>query len=489
MKKIVINCILDEKRVAIMDRNKLAEVIYYRPGQAIVGGIYKGKVLKVVPGMQAAFVDLGESKNGYIHRDDLSSFKQLSEKDKLKKDINHLIHEGQELIVQIIKEGTGTKGPKLTTMIEFTGKHVVYFPNSGYTAVSKKFNDDERAKWQQFARKACKDGEGILIRTSCLGKAEKEVLDELDFYRSSWLAVNDQARKLNNPSILYENSLFVERLFRDNTFDSKDEIIIDDSEIYRLSQKIAHFYDVPTSIIEHYRGKEGIFSYYQVESEIEKALKPKVWLKSGGNIMLDQTEAMTVIDVNTSKYIGKTSQQDTILLTNLEAAMEIARQLKLRDIGGIIIIDFIDMKSNENRKRVLNKLNEELLKDKVTSKVLGFTSLGLVEMTRKRVRPSLSEYILEDCSTCHGKGKRVSSDSMYYQLQRTLHEYKGTEEEAIWVEVPDFVWNTMSRERVEKIEKLCNLKLVFSINPTEEINIRHVGKLNEINERIANNCN
>ncbi len=428
-----------EKRVAVKENDKVVELLIERPTtHHIEGNIYKGRVVKVLPGMQAAFVDFGQKQPGYLHRDYLCSYQQspLSKKEKEKQGISHFVHQGEAILVQVVKEGEGAKGPKLTGLIEFPGLHIVYQPFGKFKAISKKMSEEKRTLWRDHLYSWCTEEEGVILRTASEHVQVKVVEEELMELQRQYLEVQEKNAALTAPALLHQEDHFLSRLLREIPKAEIKLMEVDDASTYQILKK----QEYP---VRFYDGKEGIFARRGIEQELEKALKRIVWLQSGGYIIIEHTEAMTVIDVNTGKFVGKTGFRETVLKTNMEAAKEVARQLRLREIGGIIIVDFIDMESTEEQEQVLKEVKAEVKKDRSVVRVLGFTELHLLQLTRKKIREPLTRFLLQNCDHCLGKGTVFSSETIAYRLERELLEFKRSDIEAVVVEITADV-----RERV-----------------------------------------
>lgn len=484
----------NEKRLAILENKKVTEILIERPAtNKLIGNVYKGKVVNVLPGMQAAFVDIGLDKNGFLYRDELVSFQQLEEYEAKKKErsISQFVTVGQEILVQVTKEGFGKKGPRLTGVISFPGKYIVYMPNGGYVGVSKRMQTETaREKWRKIGTELCQAGEGMIIRTATENLTEAKVAQDLFFLRKLWEDVWKEGKNKKPPALIHEDNSLVEKVVRDFSFDDVTEIIIDSMKDYLLLKEMFNPFPLFLEKLHYYQERENIFSYYNIEIELEKALRRQVWLKSGANLVIDQTEALTVIDVNTGKFTGKLDLQDTIVKTNSEAATEIARQLRLRDIGGIIIIDFIDMKNDLNKETVLYAFLAALKSDRTKTNVVGFTGLGLLEMTRKKVRQNLQDSISSQCTSCKGKGKVLSAEAVAHKVERTLWEYKGMDSEALLVEVPANVAQILNSAKGEYLNKLANnlhyqifVKTNQALAP-DDFTISFVGSVKEVQSRI-----
>lgn len=490
MKKCYINAASSAKRIAFMGEKGL-ERLYLEEqskGQQIAGSIYLGRIIKVLPGMQAAFVDIGMGKNGYLHRNDLVSFHLSSSPSKEQDSISKFVKEGEEIIVQVEKEGMGTKGPKLTAIIEFSGEYIVYLPHGNYVAVSKKMMDEEREKWRAFACEHRDEGAGIVVRTSAAEAAEEDVLREWRMLKELYGEVVQQKGRVKVPALVYEPHDFI--------FDTMEkvlpktgacEVYIDDHPTYeQFKQREMN----PNGTVAYYRQRENIFRFYHIEPEIEKLLKKIVWLKNGAYIIIEQTEAMVVIDVNTGKFSGKASQRSTILQTNLEAAKEIANQLKLRNLGGMILIDFINMKEKEDRKMVQETLQNQVKNDETRTTIVGFTELGILQVTRKKVKESVEAALTAPCSVCGGTGRVYSPETVAYKIERELWEHRRMDEEAIWVETTAPVIAVLKKDGfLSALEEMLGFKVFLTecSDCHDSYSIRHIGSIETIQERIRNN--
>ncbi|MGB9698164.1 MAG: Rne/Rng family ribonuclease [Thermodesulfobacteriota bacterium] len=488
--EILINVNSGETRVALLENGVLAELYIERSTeQGITGNIYKGRVVRVLPGMQAAFVDIGLEKAAFLYVSDVhQDFEDLEllmrareedgdgylveEEEILNLDtpfqIEDLLHEGQEILVQVSKEPLGSKGARITSHISLPGRHLVLMPMVEQIGVSRRIeNEAERRRLRDIVQNIKPPGFGLIVRTASEGKGEAELRQDLDFLLKMWN--NIQKRKATSPvpSLIHKDLDITLRAIRDLFTQDVERAIIDSEEEYR---KIIEFCDtfMPQlkSAIELYDKEEPIFDYFGIEMEISRALGRKVWLKSGGYIVIDATEALTVIDVNTGRYVGKRNLEDTILRTNLEAVKEIAYQLRLRNIGGIIIIDFIDMEKESSREKVFQALREALKKDKSKTNILKISELGLVEMTRKRTRESLGRILSERCFYCDGRGylksRATICQEILREIQRDIRDLPGHH---ILVNVHPHVANFIydeARLEVEKLEKRYQKRIVIS---------------------------
>lgn len=437
MDTLIINYAATEKRYAFLKNGKVEKIYIEQPKQqSLVGNIYYGTVTKVLPGMNAVFVDIGEEKQAYLHRDKLVSYSLASDEQGTKenKTVSSFVRQGERLLVQVEKDETGTKGARLTGIIELTGNHIVYMPNGRYIAVSKKIQpEDKNAEWRHFGASIKEENEGILFRTSCEKQTHETIQSELEDLRKIYADMLRKAQAMKKTGVLLRTDNFGEELIDVMSKMGQGEVMVDDPEFKKKLQKKMELLHSNLTFT-FYRGKESIFQAYQLENEIDKALKRMVWLDSGAYLVIDETEALTIIDVNTGKFSGKTDLRDTVKKTNLLAASEAVRQLRLRDIGGIVLIDFIDMKYDKDRDEVAQKVLLELKKDEKQTKVLGFTSLGILQITRKKTKPSLLESMTERCHVCDGTGRVQSSESIAFKLERELWEYKHSDYTSLWIE-------------------------------------------------------
>ena len=420
--EILINVTPPETRVAVIENGVLQELIIERSRErGLVGNIYKGEVCRVLPGMQAAFVDIGLPKAAFIHLSDLCA-KDLEEKGS--DVIEHYLHEGQSIVVQVVKDPMGNKGARLTTEISIPSRYQVYMPYSNNSGVSQRIEcDAERARLRACLdafRQEQKCG-GFIARTAAECANESILIADMTFLLKLWESIVEKIATANPKQFIHKDLPLSVRTLRDLYKEGIDRVRVDSKETYhRLLEFAEVFVPEIVPVIEHYSGECPVFDIYSVEDEIKKALERKVKLKSGGYLIFDQTEAMTTVDVNTGGYVGGRNLEETIFKTNLEAAQTIARQLRLRNLGGIIIIDFIDMKSEGHKKQVLQALERNLEKDRAKTKITEVSVLGLVEMTRKRTRESLEHILCEPCSACGGRGVLKTPESMCLEIFREI---------------------------------------------------------------------
>lgn len=426
--EILINITPMETRVAMVENGVLQEVTIERTlKRGVVGNIYRGKVVRAMPGMQAAFVDIGLEKAGFIHVDDIHKPEGCATDD-----IRQLLHEGQPVVVQVAKDPLGTKGARLTTQLSVCSKYLVYLPQEDHISISQRIeNIEERERLKTELASVLeqeKDGSdnsgqpgGYIIRTAAEGVAADELRKDIGFLRRLWLDVKERANTTPMGSNVFEDLPLHLRTLREMTRDGVEKIRVDSREAYDGMRSFAKKYHPElVKLIEHYPGERPLFYLYSVEDEIQRALERKVQLKSGGYLVIDQTEAMTTVDVNTGAFVGHRNLEETIFKTNMEAATAIARQLRLRNLGGIIILDFIDMAEKEHQRQVLRILEKSLEKDRAKTTVLGTSDLGLVEMTRKRTSESLEHMLCEPCSICNGSGTIKSAETVCYEILREI---------------------------------------------------------------------
>ncbi len=441
------------QRVARLEDGQLVE-LHTETDQALqlIGNIYRGRIETVLPSMQAAFVDVGTGENVYLYIDDALPGERKSEKGKPKPNIRDVVQRGEERFVQVYKEGTGSKAPSVTTELAIPGRMLVYLPGGKSISVSRKIGEQaERERLRQIAETLLQEREGMILRTASAGVDAGQIAAELTYLRERWQEALAASKTKKTPCLIYQDADLVIRTIRDSLSEPPAQILIDDlPTLQRVKQFVAAFQPSLLRNIAFYQDKQPLFDRYGIEAEIDKALRRQIWLKSGGSIVIDQTEAMTVIDVNTAKYTGKATQQleETVTRTNLEAAGEIARQLRLRDIGGIVIIDFIDMKQSANQVRVLETLQTAVSQDRTSTYVLGFTQLGLVEMTRKKSRQNLVEALTQPCPACQGRGRVLSDAEVAQRLMREIRGLaKSAGHEAFIVELTPDAAQQFLRER------------------------------------------
>ena len=441
--EILINVTPQESRVALVENGILQELMIERSSnQGIVGNIYKGKVSRVLPGMEAAFIDIGQEKAAFLHASDLRFPKELIFNDDTPEEeiklppISELLHQGKYVLVQVIKDPLGTKGARLTMHVTIPSRYVVLMPDTNTIGVSSKIDDeDERKRLKDIISETRETVDvdspdlnlikeqkfGYIARTAAEGISDDAIAADILFLNKLWKKVNDASGQKSETRKIYSDLPLVQRALRDMVAEDIETIKVDSKETFTNLVEFSKIY-IPelSEKIEYYTGKRPIFDLHSVEDEIQKSLKRKVSLKSGGYLIVDQTEAMTTIDVNTGGFVGHRNLEETIFKTNLEAAQTLARQLRLRNLGGIIILDFIDMQQEDHKEQVLAALEKALANDSAKTSVTSLSSLGLVEMTRKRTRESLEHILCESCSTCEGRGYIKTATTVCYEIFREI---------------------------------------------------------------------
>lgn len=420
--EILVNVTTREVRVALLENGVLQELhIERKLHQGLLGNIYKGKINRLLPGIQAAFVDIGLERSGFLHISDLSEYESLiSQPSHATLDIRNILHLGQELLVQVYKDPLGSKGARLTTLYTIPSRYLVLTPGIPQIAVSQKITDEvERQRLMELITPG--EQGGYIFRTAAEGTTQAELATDKEFLNTLWLEVSTRARKAKAGEMIYAEIPIVLRVLRDLAGYNIERIRVDSAAAMMEMKEFAQRY-VPTLAerIEHYADDRPIFDIYSVEDELQKALQRKVYLKSGGHLVFDQTEAMTTIDVNTGSYIGHANLEQTIFKTNLEAIEIIARQVRLRNLGGIIIIDFIDMTDPMHKSHLIQSLKAALARDSVRVEISELTSLGLVQMTRKRTRESLEHVLCVSCPLCQRRGSIKSYATVCYEIFREL---------------------------------------------------------------------
>ncbi|WP_136417569.1 MULTISPECIES: ribonuclease G [Oxalobacteraceae] len=422
---ILINITPQETRVALILQGAVQELHIERTlSRGMAGNVYLGKVVRVLPGMQSAFIDIGLERAAFLHVADIWEARPHDNPNATQTPIEKLLYDGQSVMVQVIKDPIGTKGARLSTQISIAGRMLVYLPQDSHIGISQRIeNESDRELLKSRVQKLLPPEEkgGFIIRTMAEDASEADLQMDIDYLRKTWSTITQQAKTNPAPTLLYQDLNLAQRVLRDFVNDETSTIQIDSRENFQKLQQFGTTYTPSVlSKLVHYTGERPLFDLYGVEEEIQRALGRRVDLKSGGYLIIDQTEAMTTIDVNTGSYVTGRNFDDTIFKTNLEAAHAIARQLRLRNLGGIIILDFIDMENVEHRNAVLSELNKALSRDRTKVSVSGFSQLGLVEMTRKRTRESLAHILCEVCPACGGKGQVKTARTICYEILREL---------------------------------------------------------------------
>lgn len=477
--EILINVTPQESRVALIENGVLQEIQIERThNESIVGNIYKGKVCRVLPGMEAAFIDIGMAKSAFLHASDLSFSAKEVFKGNMEGEaivappISQLLHVGKQVLVQVIKDPIGTKGARLTTYVTIPSRYLVLMPNAKTVGISSKIDvAKERNRLKDYVRSVNAEQEsqhGYIVRTAAEGVSEELIRKDMVFLSKLWDSIGEMASSAPKGSIVYSDLSLVKRMLRDVIGEEVSSVRVDSRETAASITTFCDKYVIELAgLVQHYPGERPIFDLHGVEEEIKKALKRQVQLKSGGYLIIDQTEAMTTIDVNTGGFVGHRTLEETIFKTNLEAAQAIARQLRLRNLGGIIILDFIDMKDEEHKKLVLVALEKALAKDTTKTSVSGVSSLGLVEMTRKRTSESLGHILCEACSTCHGRGYVKSAATVCYEIFREiLREARQFEAKELLVlaaqDVVDLLLDEES-ESLAELQEFINIPIRFQV--------------------------
>lgn len=481
MEKMLVNMKSREKRFAYLFNNKLERLYIEQPQQkSAVGNIYVGIVTKVAPGMNAAFVDIGEVKNCYLPKDKLASYSadDSSFNEKKNRSISTYIKQGEKVLVQVVKDATGTKGPKLTGIVELQKDNLVYMPYGRYIAVSKKLADQKlQQQLRSVGKKLTAQSEGLIFRTSAANASEAELTAEVDELRQKYTELLRQAATAKKPALLLANNDYERELFRILEKMESGEVFVDTQEEAKGWSSV-----FPKLTFHYYADNKNLFSFFAVEKDIEDALKRIVWLEKGAYLIIDETEAATIIDVNTGKYEGKHNLEQTAFDTNRYAAIEAARQLKVRDLSGIILIDFIDM-PKEHERKIEEIMKKELQKDSRQTKVIGFTALGILQITRKKTVVPLSQAVKTKCPVCDGTGAVMSAESMAFKLERELWEYERSDHDLIEVEAQREVIKVFSgkdKQHLKRLEEILGMQITlherdFAI---PDYHIKYIGQKN-----------
>ena len=454
--EILLNFTPLETRVAVVEQGILQEILIERAThRGLVGNVYLGQVVRVLPGMQACFVDIGLDRSAFLHTKDFPSSQETHERS-----IQQLVTEGQSLLVQVIKDPVGSKGARLTAEVSLPARHLVLMPFANHVGISQRIDDEAtREHLKTIAVEALKAQNlecGVIIRTAGDGQTTDDLEEDLGYLRRVWDNILKEQQTAKAPALLFEELPLTHRMIRDQIRRETDRVLIDSLETYtKLSQFASKFMPELSHLIQHYQGDRPIFDLCQIEDEIEKALSRQVELKSGAYLVVDQTEAMTTIDVNTGRFVGAHTLEQTVFRTNLEAAVAIGRQLRLRNLGGMVVIDFIDMDDDEHRRQVLRTLERSLDEDPVKTRVIGFNDLGLVVLTRKRSRESLSDLLQEPCPHCHGTGQMKTAETVCYEIFRAvMREYRAYSAEMTTVIAAPTVIDRLIDEESEALADL-----------------------------------
>ncbi len=544
-KEIIINSTANEHRIAILEDGKTAELFVETPGKARnVGDIYLGKIAKVMPGIRAAFVDIGMSQDAFLHFSDVGSIEEFntlfdededekeeeaaeaasqtsngvdptSETNGVPKSVEHAenkdhrhdqqrrhhsqqnysqvnLQKGQEILVQITKEPVGKKGVRVRSAISMPGRFLVLIPFDGKVGVSKKLsNFKEKRRLRRVVRAMLPKGFGAIIRTVADGKTDEMLKQDLDELIKTWQGIEKSVKTEKAPALIYKDMNTTSSVIRDLFQDAVEHVVVDEKKLYKEIRAYVQWVS-PDMLnrVEYYREKEPIFDKYGIEKEIQILLSKKVWLKSGGYLFLEKTEAMTVIDVNSGRYAAKKEQELNSLRTNLEASREICRQLRLRDIGGLVVVDFIDLEDEKNKKKIYDEMKKELRKDRAKVTVLPMTDFGLVQITRQRVRQSLQLSFSEGCPMCGGTGLVQSKTSTMNQIERWIKRFKTEKREyRLELRVNPIIAEYLSAGTISRLTKLqfkffVKMKLIPDpALPAEEFKFFSVKQKKEITDQ------
>ncbi len=507
--EILINVHPTQTRVAYVEDRTLVDLkVERKVSPTIVGSVYKGKVVRVLPGMQAAFVDIGLNRAAFLYVGDIRAnvtnedglffseeepeadenstlveTKTEDETSEPRPQIQDLIKPGQFLLVQVAKDPLGTKGSRITTHISLPGRNVVYMPTVNHLGISRKIEDEEERNRLKGIVEKLKPQGGVIVRTAGEGATEADVVADLDYLTRLWAEVQSGYEKRKGPGVIHSEMDVELRALRDLLNEKVERVVVDDPRVHKkVVSFVSQFMPKFKNRIFLHRGEKLLFDLYDIDLEIQRALGRRIWLKSGGYIVVDEAEALVVIDVNTGKYVGKRDLEDTIVTTNIEAAREIAHQLRIRNCGGIIIIDFIDMEKEAHREKVLAVLKEELSKDRARTVVSAISELGLVEMTRKRIRPSLIANLCDPCPYCEGKGyikqKVTVAHEIFRLLERDAARHRSQASTVVHChgEVADWIYGEEA-ESLEQIEIVLGHSAALKVEPNfhiEQFEIKHL---------------
>ncbi|MBL1150753.1 MAG: Rne/Rng family ribonuclease [Armatimonadetes bacterium] len=497
-KEIIVNVTPRETRIAVLEDGQLMELRVERE-ERVVGSIYKGIVQNVLPGMDAAFVDIGLERNAFLYVADIlpdedtggESPASIKRSELRRRQIKDLLKPGQEIMVQVMKGPRSTKGARVSSRIALPGRYVVLMPMGNHLGVSRKIESrEERERLKRIGERIRPESYGLVLRTECEHRTERELRADVKYLVASWQKIVENSKRLRSPACLFRDQTLLYRTVRDMLDENVNRMVIDDPDEY---EKVHAVVDMVLPALKErvflYDEEQPIFDYFPIERELEKLLKKKVWLKSGSHLIIDEMEAITAIDVNTGKNVGSTNLADTILRANLEAAEEVGRQLRLRDIGGIIVVDFIDMTGASDRKKLLQHFTEILKRDRARTRVGKVSSLGLVELTRKRTDESVTEALTTTCPSCQGKGRVPSNETVSLWVERDLRRGLHEPGDAFLVECAPPVCEALigtDGENVEELEHILRRGLYIRANPLlpfEEYKIRS-GTIEEFEREV-----
>jgi len=472
--EIFINVARNETRVGVVEQGLLQEVFIERgDAPSTVGNMYKGKVVRILPGMQSAFLDIGQEKAAFMHVTDLIDGHDMFDKSPKEEHpaIRDLLHDGQELMVQVTKEPIGNKGARITSNMSMASRYLVYLPGSTHIGISQKIEDEEeRGRLRDILAAISEPGEGFIVRTAAENASEEDIVKDAGYLRAKWQSVKESGSEASSPSLVYEDLPLPLRVMRDIINNDTTSIRVDDREIHGIMQRfLADYIPEKLGCLDTAAPGENLFDLHQLDDQIEAALDRKVPLKSGGYLIIDQTEAMTTVDVNTGAFVGRKDLEETIYRTNLEAAAAIPRQLRLRNIGGIVIIDFIDMINDEHKRQVLRMLEKGQASDRVKCNITQISELGLVEMTRKRSYGSLLKMMCEPCEVCNGRGFIKSAESVcleiFKEIQRMADQVVGKQ---CLIMASQAVVDRLIDEQADNVRELARLletSIAYQVEP------------------------
>ena len=505
-KEILINTTNEETRIAVLERNKLVEVFVERPdNERMVGDIYKGRVRKVLPGMQAAFIDIGMQQDAFLHFNDVgTSFMapgedeiedETIERSKTLKDraikIAKTLKKDQDILVQIVKEPIANKGQRVTTDISLAGRYVVLLTNQENIGVSRKiYSIKEKKRLRKIAQAHLRKGFGTIIRTAAVDCDEESLSNDYDYLQKLWRKIETVAKKTQIRHRIHKDMDMVDAIIRDHFKSDVERVVIDSRKVWKeIRSYLKNFSPNLLDKLEYYSDKDPIFDQFNIENDLQKSLEKKVWLKNGGYLFIEHTEALTSIDVNSGKFMGKKDHETNSMKINTEAAVDIARQLRLRDIGGIIIIDFIDVENESNKKKIYLELVKELKKDRAISKVAEISRFGLIEMTRQRIRPSLIHNIYETCPVCEGNGLVPTINNIISKIERWIKRYRtiGGDRRLVLLVHPEVAEYLLNGFFNKKYELMWKYMIVLTVEASERL-LKHQFKfyLKKSGEDITN---
>lgn len=489
--EIFVNSTPQESRIAVMEDGLLADFLIERKEEmGIAGNIYKGKVARVLPGMQAAFIEIGMDKAGFLHAsdfyevpEDVQIISEATDGEETEFEdaprrpppgrrlpLEKRLSRGEDILVQVAKDPLGTKGARVTSHVSLPGRYMVFMPGTNHIGISRRIEiEEERKRLKEIAQSMGTQHGGFILRTACEGQSKREIQRDLAFLARLWKGIQKKAEGAAAPALIHQDLDLITRTIRDFFTTDTEQVVVDSNKDHkRIIDFVRHFMPRLKSKIVLHEDKEPLFDRHGIEEKLAKALDRRVWLRSGGYIIIERTEALTAVDVNTGRFVGKRSQEETIFKTNLEAVQEVVRQLRLRNAGGIIIIDFIDMEKEGNRKKVYDALKEALKKDKARTNILKISELGLVEMTRQRTRESLENQMLSPCPHCDGRGKVKSPVTVAYDILRAIKKQQGIENGKNVIvrmhpDIANFLYDDRSKS-LDSLESEIDHKIIIKVS-------------------------